>query len=96
MTSSAAITLHNAANINIYQIPDGKYTITIYSLIKNGRFNDAVKCLRHLQQQQLQQQSTLYATAYSGGNGPKPSRSLLSLLAYCQYQDQSFQESAET
>ena len=58
------------------RIPDGQYTTVVYGLIKDGKYDEAVKILNPLLQQY-----------------PK-SRAALSLLAYCYYFAQDYQNSA--
>ncbi|KAI9005879.1 hypothetical protein BC832DRAFT_455049 [Gaertneriomyces semiglobifer] len=65
-----------AAPVGLFQIPDGKYTTTIYSFIRDGRYNDVIKILSN----EL--------------NTAPESLPILSLLGYCYYMVQDFQESS--
>lgn len=65
------------AHTSLSQIQEGKYTATIYTLIRDSRFSEVIKILAP----EL--------------NSMPSSRPLLSLLAYCYYQTQEFNDSLE-
>ncbi|TPX62634.1 hypothetical protein PhCBS80983_g00262 [Powellomyces hirtus] len=65
-----------SAPAGFFQVPEGKYTTTIYSYIRDGRFTDVIKIL-----------STELNTT-------PESRPVLSLMAYCYFMLQDFQQAA--
>ena len=65
MTASQSFFTTNTLPSNLYQIPDGKFTFTIYSLIKQHRFDDVVKVLEHELQTRTPSRSALALLAYA-------------------------------
>jgi hypothetical protein len=65
MTASQVFFNSNILPTNLFQIPDGRYTFTIYTLIKQNKYQDVVRVLEHELQTRSPSRSILSLLAYS-------------------------------
>ena len=54
-----------AAPVGLFQIPEGKYTSTIYSYIRDGRYQDVIKILTNEMQTFPKSRAALSLMGYS-------------------------------
>ncbi len=63
MTSQGPIP--SSAPVGLYQVPEGKYTATIYSYVKEGRYLDVIKILSNEMQTFPKSRAALSLLGYS-------------------------------